>query len=313
MPPSLAREPQSREQIAVAIAIIRDILGDAALAAYLYGSAVAGGLHPASDLDVLVVSGRSLTGDERAAIIQRLLPISGRSAVGGSARSLELTIVARRALTPWCYPASIELQYGDWMRAELERGELPDWPHSDPDVAILVETVRRVAAPLLGPPVTAVLDPVPRADLVRAMVDSIPVLMPGIEQGDETRNGLLTLARIWTTLATGEIRSKDEAASWALARLPEEHRPVLAHARRRTSARSPRTGASSLRGCGRTSTTSSSGSGMLRLAGRAEPSFWLQWHELAAMRYPYVILNKRPLSITLAVEADLDAGDLKPP
>jgi streptomycin 3"-adenylyltransferase len=55
--------------------------------------------------------------------------------------------------------------------------------------------------------------------------------MPGIEEGDDTRNGLLTLARIWTTLATGEIRPKDEAADWALARLPEEHRPVLAHAR----------------------------------------------------------------------------------
>lgn len=56
--------------------------------------------------------------------------------------------------------------------------------------------------------------------------------MPGIEQGDDLRNGLLTLARIWTTLATGEFRSKDEAAAWALARLPETHRPVLAHARR---------------------------------------------------------------------------------
>jgi streptomycin 3"-adenylyltransferase len=42
---------------------------------------------------------------------------------------------------------------------------------------------------------------------------------------------VLTLARIWTTVATGIIRSKDAAADWALARLPEEHRPVLAHAR----------------------------------------------------------------------------------
>ena len=55
--------------------------------------------------------------------------------------------------------------------------------------------------------------------------------MPGIEEGDDIRNGLLTLARIWSTLATGEIRSKDEAAGWALAHLPVEHRPVLAHAR----------------------------------------------------------------------------------
>jgi streptomycin 3"-adenylyltransferase len=33
------------------------------------------------------------------------------------------------------------------------------------------------------------------------------------------------------TLATGEIRSKEEAANWALARFREQHRPVLAYAR----------------------------------------------------------------------------------
>jgi predicted nucleotidyltransferase len=231
MTPFLKHEPRAREQIAASTAIVHDVLGDAALAAYLYGSAVASGLRPDSDLDVLVISGRSLTGDERAAIVRRLLPISGRQAVGGPARSIELTILVRPALTPWRYPPSIELQYGDWMRAKLERGELPEWPHSNPDVAILIETARRAAVPLLGAPVAAVLEPVPRADLIRAMLDSIPVLMPGIDEGDDIRNGLLTLARIWTTLASGEIRSKDEAADWALARLPEEHRPVLAHAR----------------------------------------------------------------------------------
>jgi hypothetical protein len=36
---------------------------------------------------------------------------------------------------------------------------------------------------------------------------------------------------MWTTVLTGEIRPKDEAASWALARLPSEHRPVLELAR----------------------------------------------------------------------------------
>jgi streptomycin 3"-adenylyltransferase len=48
---------------------------------------------------------------------------------------------------------------------------------------------------------------------------------------DDTRNVLLTFARIWTTLATGEIKSKDAAADWALAQLPPEHRPVLEHAK----------------------------------------------------------------------------------
>lgn len=212
MTPSLAREPRSRDQIAAATEIIRDILGNAALAVYLYGSAVAGGLRPDSDLDILVVSERSLTDDERGAIIRRLLPISGRDAVGGPARSIELSVVARPALVPWRYPPGIELQYGDWNRAELARGEWPAWPRPEPDVAILVETAHRASVPLLGPPLRALLAPVPRADLVRAMVETIPVLMPGIEEGDDRRNGLLTLARIWSSLATGEIRSKDAAA-----------------------------------------------------------------------------------------------------
>jgi streptomycin 3"-adenylyltransferase len=55
--------------------------------------------------------------------------------------------------------------------------------------------------------------------------------MPGIDERDDIRNGLLTLARIWTTLASGAIRPKDAAADWALAQLPEKHRAVLAHAR----------------------------------------------------------------------------------
>lgn len=224
-------DPYSREQIAAVTSIVREVLGDAALAAYLYGSAVAGGLRPDSDIDILVVSAHSLSGNERTAIVQRLLPVSGPNAPGASVRPIELSIVTRPALVPWRYPPQIELQYGEWMRDEIERGELPDWPHPDPDVAILVETARRASVPLFGPPVAAVLDPIPRADLVRAMVDSIPTLLPGIEEGSDTRNGLLTLARIWTTLATGKIRAKDEAAHWALARLPDEHRPVLAHAR----------------------------------------------------------------------------------
>ena len=226
----LANEPESCDQIAAAIDIVRDVLGEAVCAAYLYGSAVAGGLRPSSDLDILVVSDHSLNRDAQASIIRRLLPISGRHAIGGPARSLELSIVARPALAPWRYPPNIELQYGDWMRAEFERGELPEWPKADPDVAILIEAARRASVPLFGEPVASVLEPVPQTDLVRAMRDTVPLLMPGILEGSDIRNGLLTLARIWTTLATGEIRPKDEAASWVLVHLPEEHKAVLAHA-----------------------------------------------------------------------------------
>ncbi len=69
----------------------------------------------------------------------------------------------------------------------------------------------------------------PAADMRRAMVDGIPALLRDLD-GDE-RNVVLTFARIWMTLETGLIVSKDAAADWALPRLPRQHRTALAHAR----------------------------------------------------------------------------------
>ncbi len=61
------------------------------------------------------------------------------------------------------------------------------------------------------------------------MVDGVESLLADLES--DTANVVLTLARIWTTIATGEVHSKDGAAEWVLPRLPEAHRPVLARAR----------------------------------------------------------------------------------
>ena len=47
----------------------------------------------------------------------------------------------------------------------------------------------------------------------------------------DTRNVILTLARMWSTFSTGEIRSKDAAANWVLERMPAAHHSVLVHAR----------------------------------------------------------------------------------
>ena len=83
--------------------------------------------------------------------------------------------------------------------------------------------------PLHGRPIVELVDAVPRGDLVRAMTDELPSLLGDLE--DDTRNVVLTLARIWTTLETGEIRSKDAAAHWVVEQLPVEHRAVLERAR----------------------------------------------------------------------------------
>jgi streptomycin 3"-adenylyltransferase len=82
---------------------------------------------------------------------------------------------------------------------------------------------------LFGPPPGQVLDPVPAVDVRRACVDAVPGLLGDL--GTDTTNVLLTLARCWSTVDTGAIRSKDEAADWAAARASGELRDVLVRAR----------------------------------------------------------------------------------
>ncbi|MDT0346872.1 aminoglycoside adenylyltransferase family protein [Streptomyces litchfieldiae] len=211
------------EQVERVVLLVRDVLGPDVLGVYLHGSAVLGGTRPTSDVDVFAVVRRSTTEAERRALVEGLLDVSG-----APARPVELTVVVQSEVRPWRYPPRCEFQYGEWLRADYERGETPA-PGPMPDLAPLITVVLLGNAPLFGPPPGEVLDPVPPGDLRRAIVAGVPDLLA--ELAEDTRNVVLTLARIWTTLVTGDIRSKDAAADWALARLPAEHRPVLARAR----------------------------------------------------------------------------------
>ncbi|HET9344865.1 MAG TPA: aminoglycoside adenylyltransferase family protein [Candidatus Limnocylindrales bacterium] len=218
-----------RAQLEAAVAVVLAVLGDEVLGAYLYGSAVAGGLRHRSDLDLLCVSSRPTSHEEKGRLIGGLMPMSGGRAAAGPARSLEVTVVEQAAIRPWRYPPPLDFQYGDWFRAEYERGDASPWVSPNPDVAVLLTTALRANERLLGPDLGELVDPVPRDDLRRAMLDGIPDLIADLH--DDTANVLLTLARIWRTLATGEISPKDAAADWAIRRLPEDEGAGLARAR----------------------------------------------------------------------------------
>jgi len=226
------------DQVREVVRLAANVLGADLVGIYLHGSSVLGGLKPASDVDILAVSLRTLDDEQRRALVTGLMPLSG-TPVG--ARPVELTVVVQSEVRPWRFPPTGDFQYGEWLRAQYEAGSLP---HAEPmpELALTIAITltgdepappRRTrawpGASLVGPPPAQVLDPVPPADVVRACVAGIPALLEDLP-GD-TRNVVLTLARIWSTLATGTIRSKDAAADWALARLAPSHRPVLEHAK----------------------------------------------------------------------------------
>ncbi len=66
-----------QQQLTRVVSLVRDLLGPDAVAAYLFGSAVLGGLRSESDLDVLAVSRRRTSHEEKQRLADCLLTISG--------------------------------------------------------------------------------------------------------------------------------------------------------------------------------------------------------------------------------------------
>ncbi len=212
-----------------ASSVVLELLGDSVVGVHLFGSAVVGGLRPDSDVDLLVLVSERLDEATRRTLVPRLMKVSGRIGNKGSARPIELTVINLADVVPWRYPPRSELVYGEWLREEFERGRIPG-AADDPDLAIVLMNARNDGIPLAGSPASELLDPVPMADIRRAIGESLPHLLESI-QSDE-RNVLLTLARMWLTASVGEIAPKDVAAEWAMDRLPDEQASLLDEARR---------------------------------------------------------------------------------
>lgn len=92
---TLSIPPSIQCQTEAACRLITRVTGDTLRAIHLYGSAVAGGLKPNSDIDLLVTICQPLTEAQRATLMQELLALSsppGASAEKRALRSLSCFI-----------------------------------------------------------------------------------------------------------------------------------------------------------------------------------------------------------------------------
>lgn len=213
-----------REQLGALASAVTDVLGPSLQGLYLYGSATTSGLRPRSDLDLFAVVAEPL--DARAEpLVSSLMALSG-----GASRPVELTVVVGPQVRPWRYPPLLELQYGEWLRTEFEAGSPCPWggPESV-DLTVALTQVLNDGVALLGPAAADLLPEVPADDLRRAVLACVPDLLTELDS--DTRNVLLTLARIAVTASSGDICSKDAAADNVLPLLPPQLRPVLVLAR----------------------------------------------------------------------------------
>ena len=227
--PFSSESPMLPDAARLASDVVRDAFNAELHGLYLFGSAVTGGLRPSSDLDLLALVTIPAEAGVYRDLARRLLAVSSWCPRTRTGRPVELTVLALADLLPSRYPPLKQFQFGEWLRSELERGDVAP-PAEDPDVTIILATARTRSVALEGPPLAHLIDPVPEGDLRRAMADALPQLMQGFS-GDE-RNVILTLARMWVTLSSGDIVPKDEAAARMLEHIDPTHHSTLDLARR---------------------------------------------------------------------------------
>ena len=190
---------------------VRGVVGEDVVGVYLHGSLALGCFNPAlSDIDLLVVTKRALTPEQRQAL-GRVLRRSGR---------IEISFLAAPSLRPWRHPAPYDLHFTGSDGSMLGPGE-------DHDLAAHVSVTRHAGVALFGPPPNDVFPEVPWEDYE----DSLRRDLAWSRDHSTELYGVLSPARIWATLSTKEIHSKDSGAAWALERAPAEFRPLLERAR----------------------------------------------------------------------------------
>ncbi len=232
MNPSLTEfkiDSKHKKQIHKCLDLVKEIWGQDLLGIYLYGSSVLGGLQKHSDIDLFVVSNRATTHEEKVKLVAALLKISGIY-MKSKRLPIEMTIVEKSEINPWHYPPRFDFQYGEWLREQFEHGNIEPWPSKEmPDLAVLITQILLASNTLVGLTPDQLLCSVPYKDFMTAIKDSLPNLVSDLDS--DVRNVLLTLARIWSTVATDAIRSKPAAADWVISHLPTTYHSVMERAK----------------------------------------------------------------------------------
>jgi hypothetical protein len=192
-------------QAAVAAGLAR-VLGPALVGVYLHGSAVLGGWEPTqSDVDLLVVSARSLDRREKQVIGARLQHPSLRCPGAG----LELIVVtaAVAADPPWLPPWELHVTTGREVKVEDGAGH-----PGDADLVLYFAVCHRAGIAVAGPPPAEVFAEPPRDWLLER---SAGELRWAVEHGTSFAYRVLTSCRAWRLLDEDVLDSKVGAGEWA--------------------------------------------------------------------------------------------------
>lgn len=193
---------------------LQQLLGKDLVGSYMVGSGALGGFVPEqSDVDMIAVCADP-PGDGRK---QAIIDLLTREALTWPVRGLEFVLYARAAVaTPLPAPRfEINLNVGRGMPLHTALDPALEPAHwFVVDLAIL----REHGVALAGPAARELVAPIPRIRLLDALLESLAWHAAHERQLHST---VLNAGRAWRYAEEGVWSSKDDAASWALARMED--------------------------------------------------------------------------------------------
>ncbi len=190
-------------------AVLREGLGDALIGVYLHGSGTLGGFTPArSDVDLLAVSSRGLT-DEEKSVLGRAL---SEHALSCPAVGLEFTLVTLHVSRNPTEEPPFEIHVTTRREEKVVYGE---GLNGDTDLVMHFAVCRERGRAVLGPPPEEVFAPIPRGWLLRALADE----MTWADEHAPPGYRVLNACRSCRYAVEGVIGSKVEGGEWARDRM----------------------------------------------------------------------------------------------
>ncbi|MBX3059480.1 MAG: DUF4111 domain-containing protein [Anaerolineae bacterium] len=222
------------EIVAVLFTAVPTILGDNFVGLYLDGSLASGDFdYETSDIDFIVATAVPVSPSQFAELVE----LHGRIGQSNSKWAVELegAYIPLDALR--CYdPANATHPY-------IDRGGTLRWEHLEMDWVIHRHILHTSGITLAGPPIQTLVDPVSPDELRQAVIGLfnfwwLPMSQEPAQLAEEgyRRYAILTMCRMLSTLANGEVVSKPAAARWALDNLETRWRPLIGWAMGRPTA-----------------------------------------------------------------------------
>ncbi|WP_214827743.1 aminoglycoside adenylyltransferase domain-containing protein [Exiguobacterium algae] len=179
---------------------------------YVHGSLAMGGFQPdRSDLDLLLVTSRSLDQTEKEAVLNLCLKWSA------SPYPLELSILSQDQLQNWCHPSPFEFHFSEGWRERFERAEAAmkatlQTGVRDPDLAAHVKVIMERGIVWKGEAIEHILSGYEESHFEDAIHRDVMDCFDSVQF--DPVYALLNMVRAFAYKKEQYLLSKQEAYSW---------------------------------------------------------------------------------------------------